>query len=75
LLAWWRHLANPVTDGPAGYMAYDQMNGCHRSMIHHNVFPGLASSSQTTSGEKKIKEKGVGKMTCAPSTEKNKMSE
>ena len=41
---------------------------------HHNIFPGLASSSRTTSGEKK-KRKGRGQDGMLPSTEKNKMSE
>jgi len=41
----------------------------------NNIFPGLASSSQTTNREKKKKEKDMGKIVCAPSTEKNKMNE
>jgi len=51
------------------------MDAADPSSHHHNIFQGLASSSQTTSGENKKKEKDVGKMVCAPSTKKNEMSD
>jgi len=76
LLALRRHLANPVTDGPAGYMAYAQMNGCCRSMIAPpQHFPRDSQFVPNHQQRKEKKEKDVGKMVCAPSTGKNKMSE
>jgi len=57
-------------------MAYAQMNACHRSMIAlPQHFPRACQFVPSHQRRKEKKETDVGKMVCAPSTEKNKMSE
>jgi len=63
----------PITDGPAGYMAYAQMNGCHRSMITPpQHFPRTCQFILNHQWRKENKEKSVGKMVCGFSTENKK---
>jgi len=57
-------------------MAYAQMNGCRRSMIAPpQHFPRACQFIPNHQRRKEKKENDVGKMVCAPSTEKNKISE
>jgi len=57
-------------------MAYAQMNGCRRSMMAPpQHFPRACQFVADHQHKKEKKEKDVGKMVCAPSTEKNKMNE
>jgi len=57
-------------------MAYAQMNGCCRSIIAlPQHFPRACQFVLNHQLRKEKKEKDVHKLVCAPSTEKNKMSE
>jgi len=62
------------TDRPVIWPMRKWMAAVDRWSHCHNIFPGLASLSQTTSGKKK-KRKRRGQNGMHPSTEKNKMSE